>query len=115
MVAPEIIRYNHAKMGILLSAASTGTDLKQKKVNVAFVGDPGLAKSTLLRKAVKLVPNSRYESGQNSSGKILTAIVAREDDNYVLRTGPIPAAKGAICAINEIGRCILTTKNTYWM
>lgn len=55
MFAPDVIGYNYAKMGILLSAASTGTDLKQKKVNVAFVRDLGLAKSTLLIRAVNLV------------------------------------------------------------
>jgi replicative DNA helicase Mcm len=104
MVAPEIIGYEDPKKGLLLCAASTGTDLRQKKVNVAFIGPPGLAKSTLLRKAVKLVPNSRYESGQNSSGKSLTAIVSSEDEGYVLRTGPVVAAKGSICAINELGR-----------
>jgi replicative DNA helicase Mcm len=104
MFAPDVIGYNYAKMGILLCAASTGTDIKQKKVNIAFVGDPGLAKSTLLMRAVKLVKNSSYESGENSSGLSLTAMVTKKDENHVLRTGPIPAAKGAICAINEIGR-----------
>jgi replicative DNA helicase Mcm len=104
MLASEVIGYNHVKKGLLLSAASTGIDLKQKKINTVLVGDPGTAKSLLLRNAVKIVPNSRFESGQNSSGKSLTAIVSKEDDGYVLRIGPVPAAKGAICAINEIGR-----------
>jgi DNA replicative helicase MCM subunit Mcm2 (Cdc46/Mcm family) len=70
-----------------------------------LIGEVGLAKSLLLKRGAGLVPNSRYESGQNSSGKSLTAIVAKEDDvGYVLRMGPVVAAKGSICAINEIGR-----------
>jgi MoxR-like ATPase len=69
-----------------------------------LVGEPGLAKSQLIKETTKLVPNSRYESGQNSSGKSLTAIVTKEDENYVLRLGPVPLAKEAICAINELGR-----------
>jgi replicative DNA helicase Mcm len=69
-----------------------------------LVGDPGLAKSALLREATTLVPKSRYESGQNSSGKSLTAIVSKEDESYVLRLGPASLAKGALCAVNELGR-----------
>jgi replicative DNA helicase Mcm len=34
----------------------------------------------------------------------LTAIVAKEDETYVLRLGPIPLAKNALCGINEFGR-----------
>jgi DNA replicative helicase MCM subunit Mcm2 (Cdc46/Mcm family) len=49
---------------------NTGCDhdignLKRKRINALLIGDPGLAKSGLLKAAVKLVPNSRYESSQN--------------------------------------------------
>jgi MoxR-like ATPase len=104
MFAPDIIGYNYVKKGILLIAASTNTDINDKKLNALLIGDPGLAKSELLRKAVTLILNSRYESAQNSSGKSLTAIVEKHDETSVLRMGVVPAAKGAICALNEIGR-----------
>jgi DNA replicative helicase MCM subunit Mcm2 (Cdc46/Mcm family) len=104
MFAPDIIGYNYVKKGILLIAASTNTDINDKKLNALLIGDPGLGKSELLRKAVTLVINSRYESAQNSSGKSLTAIVEKQNETSVLRMGVIPAAKGAICALNEIGR-----------
>ena len=59
----------------------------------------------MLKEAVKLVPNSRYESVQFATGKSLTAIVTREEnDTLILRIGPIPQAKGAIAALNEIVR-----------
>ena len=48
--------------------------------------------------------NSRHESGQSSSGKSLTAIIEKTDENAFLRLGPIVLARGAICAINELGR-----------
>jgi replicative DNA helicase Mcm len=104
LFAYDVIGYEFVKKGLLLLAASTNRDINQKKLNAALIGDPGLVKSTLLRRAVKLVPNSKYESAQNSSGKSLTAIVEKEDESHILRIGPIPAAKGAICALNEIGR-----------
>jgi hypothetical protein len=53
----------------------------------------------------------KYESAQNSSGLSLTAIVEKVNETSVLRIGVIPAAKGAICALNEIGRWILINKN----
>jgi DNA replicative helicase MCM subunit Mcm2 (Cdc46/Mcm family) len=105
MFAPDIIDYNYVKKGILLIAASTNTDIDDKKLNALLIGDPGLAKSEFLRRAVELVINSRYESAQNSSGKSLTAIVEKiEEGSAILRMGAVPAAKGAICALNEVGR-----------
>jgi replicative DNA helicase Mcm len=106
LFAPSIIGYDHVKKGLLLCAANAVSDnqTKRSRLHAILVGDPGLAKSALLREATKLVLNSRYESGQNSSGKSLTAIVAKEDESYVLRLGPASLAKGAICAVNELGR-----------
>lgn len=112
MFAPQVIGYEHVKKGLLLCAASCANDYKSKKnfkrrerMHSILVGEPGLAKSVLAREIVKVVPNSRFESGQSSSGKSLTAIVSKEGgDVTVLRLGPIPFAKEAICAINEIGR-----------
>src|SRR5215207_10631164 len=105
MFATSVIGYNAVKTGLLLCAVSTCTDKTSKKIHAILVGDPGLAKSQLLKKAVELVPNSRYESVQFATGKSLTVIVAKEDgDTLILRIGPIPQAKGAIAALNEIGR-----------
>jgi hypothetical protein len=51
-----------------------------------LIGDPGLAKSILLRQSTKLVPNSRFESLQNATGKSLTVIESKEGgENTVLR------------------------------
>ncbi len=95
---------------MLYSLVSTGNDLddiKNKKsrsrLNVLLAGNPGLAKESLLKKTVTLIQNSRYESVQHSSAKSLTAIVLNEDEHHFLRLGPIPYAKGSICALNELG------------
>ena len=79
-----------------------------------LVGDPGLAKSQLLKESVKLVPNSKYESVQFATGKSLTAIVTKDEgDALILRIGPIPQAKGAIAALNEMGRMMPRGSRTY--
>jgi hypothetical protein len=65
----------------------------------------GLAKSELLKNTVEIVPGSRYENIQFATGRSLTAIVSKDEgDAITLRTGPIPQAKGAIAALNEIGK-----------
>jgi replicative DNA helicase Mcm len=107
LCAPNVVGHNDKKLGILLSAVNTLERKGQRRlrINCLFVGPPGTAKSMLGREAAKLLPNSRYVSGQNaSSGKTLTAIVDKENDNIILRHGPVPLSKNSICIINEMGR-----------
>lgn len=108
LFAPSVIGYSHVKEGLILCAANTAANdigqIERDRIHAILVGDPGLAKSALLREATKLILNSKYESGQNSSGKSLTAIVSKEDERYVLRLGPASLARGTFCAVNELGR-----------
>ena len=105
LFAVGIIGNEYVKKGIILSAVNTNNSiLKKQRINILLVGDPGTAKSELLRHATKLVTNSRYESGQHSSVKSLTAMITKEDDNYVLRIGSTALSGGSFCAINEIGQ-----------
>jgi replicative DNA helicase Mcm len=113
MFDPSIIGFEHVKKGLLLCAVNSdgdninnygANDERRERTHALLIGESGLAKSKFLRTIKKLIPNSRYESGQNSSGKSLTAIVSKEDENYMLRLGPASLAKNAVCSINEFGR-----------
>lgn len=107
----NIIGLDTAKKGMLLSLVSSGDDSSntssnrgtRTRIHCLLVGNPGVAKSSLLKKAVKLVSNSRYESAQHASGRSLTAIVDKENEHYCLRLGPVPLSKKSICALNEFG------------
>jgi DNA replicative helicase MCM subunit Mcm2 (Cdc46/Mcm family) len=111
MFDKSVIGADVAKKALLLSLVSAGDDTddmknnigKRNRIHTLLAGPPGVAKSSLLRKASKLISNSRYESSQHSSGRSLTAIVEKENENHSLRLGPIPLAKKSICALNEIG------------
>ena len=115
MFAPTVIGNNHVKEGLLMVGANTGLPNiemrtpKRMRLNALLIGDPSLAKSTILRETVKVIPGARYESAQSSTGLSLTAQVSKEDGGtYTLRLGPIPLAKGSLCAINEIGQMPLS-------
>ena len=105
MCAPNVIGHQDKKIGILRSAvgALEKNGIRRGRINTLLVGPPGTAKSMLATESIKLLPNSRYVTAQNASGKSLTAIIDKENDTTVLRLGPIPLSKNAICAINEIG------------
>jgi DNA replicative helicase MCM subunit Mcm2 (Cdc46/Mcm family) len=101
----SIVGYDHAKKGILCSAVNTSTRLnKSEHLDALLIGDPGLAKTKLLKRATELVPGSSMESAQNSSGKSITAIIEKAEENTFLRLGAVPRARGAICGLNEIAR-----------
>lgn len=107
MFAPDVIGLYNVKKGLIFCATSCDNDVKKlrQRMHSLLIGEPGLAKSMMLRRITEPVPNSRCESAQNSSGKSLTAIVSKEGGtDTVLRLGPIPFAKEAICGLNELGR-----------
>jgi DNA replicative helicase MCM subunit Mcm2 (Cdc46/Mcm family) len=106
--APNVIGHNDKKLGLLRSMVGArsdhGTDNGRRgRINTLLVGEPGTAKSTLAKEATYLIPNSRYVTAQNASGKSLIAIVDKENDSLICRYGAVVLAKGAVCAINEIG------------
>ena len=108
MFAPNVIGHNDKKLGLLRSIVGArsdhGTDNGRRgRINTLLVGEPGTAKSTLAKEASLLLPNSRYVTAQNASGKSLIAIVDKENDSLICRYGVVVLAKGAVCAINEIG------------
>jgi DNA replicative helicase MCM subunit Mcm2 (Cdc46/Mcm family) len=106
MFASTIIGYEFVKKGLLICAANTGKDSvdKRLRINALLIGETGLDKSPLLRAVTKLAAKSRYCSALNSSIRSLIGIVDKEDDNLMLRLGPVTSSSGAICAIDEIGR-----------
>jgi len=61
----------------LQSTAGWGTH--SRDVHILLVGDPGVAKSQLLRYAVKLAPRGIYTSGKSSTSAGLTATAVKDE------------------------------------
>lgn len=79
-IAPSVCGHEHVKKAIALQlfggvrkTMRDGTP-RRGDVHLLLVGDPGIAKSVLLRYAVRVAPRGIYTSGQGTSRAGLTAL-----------------------------------------
>lgn len=83
-IAPEIYGHKDIKKALLLLLTG-GVDRVMPDgmkirgcINVCLIGDPGVAKSQLMRFICSIAPRAVYTTGKGSSGVGLTAAVLRD-------------------------------------
>ncbi|HQJ87510.1 MAG TPA: MCM family protein [Methanoregulaceae archaeon] len=76
-------------------------------IHCLLIGDPGIAKSQLLRYVVKLSPRGIYTSGQSSTQAGLTATAVKDefgDGRWTLEAGALVLADMGIAAVDEMDK-----------
>jgi len=110
-IAPAIHGYETQKEAILLMATRAprqtlpdGTTIRGD-INVLFVGDPGTAKSELLKYSARTAPRGLYTSGRGSTAAGLTAAVVREKNGMMmLEAGAVVLADQGVASIDEFDK-----------
>lgn len=112
-IAPSIHGYDNVKEGLALQIlggvrkhAADGSRTRGD-IHVLLVGDPGVAKSQLLRYMTRLSPLGISTVGYSSSGVGLTAAAVRNefgDGRWALEAGALVLADRGLIAIDELDK-----------
>jgi replicative DNA helicase Mcm len=109
-MAPAILGHDPEKEAILLllvggtsTSLPDGTKLRGD-VNVLLVGDPGTAKSELLKFGAQVAPRGLFASGRGTTAAGLSAAVIREKNVLMLEAGVVVLADQGVACIDEFDK-----------
>ncbi len=112
-IAPSIYGLDVIKKALVLQlfggvrkVLKDGTTIRGD-IHILMVGDPGTAKSQLLRYMTSLAPRSVFAFGKGSSAAGLTAAAVRDDfgeGRWTLEAGALVLADNGFAAIDELDK-----------
>ncbi len=112
-IAPSIFGYDDVKEALSLQLVSgfekhlpDGARIRGD-IHILLVGDPGIAKSQLLRYMTKISPRGIYTSGKSSTSAGLTATAVKDelgDGRWTIEAGALVLADKGIAAVDEMDK-----------
>ena len=111
-IAPSIYGHDNCKMALAMSLfGGVPKNINDKHrirgdVNVLLLGDPGTAKSQLLKYAENTAPRAVYSTGKGASAVGLTASVHKDPltKEWTLEGGALVLADRGVCLIDEFDK-----------
>ena len=109
-IAPSIYGIEHVKQAVLLQlfggVKKTKSDSGSTRgdMHVLLVGEPGVAKSVLLKFTSTIAPKGRYVSGKSASAAGLTAAVVKDEflKGWSLEAGALVLSNKGLVCVDEI-------------
>jgi len=112
-ISPTIYGYDQEKEALALQLfggvskiMDDGTRIRGD-IHIALIGDPGTAKSQILRYMAQLAPRGIYTSGKSSSAAGLTAAAVKDEfgeGRWTLEAGALVLADKGLCCIDELDK-----------
>jgi DNA replication licensing factor MCM2 len=111
-IAPSIYGHKHVKTALAMSLfGAVPKNISDKHrirgdINVLLLGDPGTAKSQMLKYAEKTAPRAVYSTGKGASAVGLTASVHKDPitKEWTLEGGALVLADRGVCLIDEFDK-----------
>jgi replicative DNA helicase Mcm len=109
-IAPSVYGYEEIKEALSLQLFGgvrkkrSDNTSSRGDIHILLVGDPGVAKSVILKFISSVSPKGRYISGKGSSGAGLTATVVRDEflRGWALEAGTMVLASKGIACLDEL-------------
>ncbi len=109
-IAPSVYGFEKIKEAILLQMLGGVRKVKSDKgstrgdIHMLLVGDPGVAKSVMLKFTATIAPKGRYVSGKSATSAGLTAAVVKDEflRGWSLEAGAMVLSNKGLLAIDEI-------------
>ena len=112
-ISPTIYGYTQEKEALALQlfggvpkVMDDGTRIRGD-IHIALIGDPGTAKSQILRYMAQLAPRGIYTSGKSSSAAGLTATAVKDEfgeGRWTLEAGALVLADKGLACIDELDK-----------